>query len=143
MRQLLATRRRVLAGAGLVATLVALPGRVAAEGRAAERPEGVRSLRARAGQAKLRGAAGTATDIWGYDGAVPGPVLRAKRGEPFALTLTNELNEATTLHWRGVRLANAMDGVPHLTQAPVAAGESFDYVFAAPDAGTFWYGPHE
>jgi FtsP/CotA-like multicopper oxidase with cupredoxin domain len=56
--------------------------------------------------------------------------------------LVNELAEATTLHWHGLRLPNAMDGVPHLTQAPVEAGGSFDYRFTAPDAGTFWYHPH-
>ena len=45
------------------------------------------------------------------------------------------------MHWHGVRLPNAMDGVPHLTQPPVAPGASFDYRFRPPDAGTFWYRP--
>src|SRR5262249_8353094 len=43
------------------------------------------------------------------------------------------------IHWHGVRLINAMDGVPSLTQPPVLPGASFDYRFRAPDAGTFWY----
>ena len=43
------------------------------------------------------------------------------------------------MHWHGVRSINAMDGSPPLTQAAVAPGESFDYRFIAPDAGTFWY----
>jgi FtsP/CotA-like multicopper oxidase with cupredoxin domain len=43
------------------------------------------------------------------------------------------------VHWHGVRLANAMDGAPPLTQAPILPGASFDYRFVAPDAGTFWY----
>src|SRR3546814_4463322 len=50
----------------------------------------------------------------------------------------NRLAEETTVHWHGIRLPNAMDGVPHLTQKPIAPGERFDYEFEIPDAGTFW-----
>ena len=46
------------------------------------------------------------------------------------------------MHWHGLRLPNAMDGVPKLTQAPILPGASFDYHFAPPDAGTFWYHTH-
>src|SRR6266508_1187155 len=53
-----------------------------------------------------------------------------------------DLAEPTSVHWHGVRLPNAMDGVPGLTQAPVAPGASFDYRFRPPDAGTFWYRSH-
>jgi FtsP/CotA-like multicopper oxidase with cupredoxin domain len=53
----------------------------------------------------------------------------------------NEMDEPTALHWHGVRLPNAMDGVPGLTQEPVKPGTSFDYRFTPPDAGTFWYRP--
>jgi FtsP/CotA-like multicopper oxidase with cupredoxin domain len=65
--------------------------------------------------------------------------LRAKRGETLRVRLINELAEPTSVHWHGVRLPNAMDGVPQLTQAAVAPSTSFDYVFQLPDAGTFWY----
>ena len=92
--------------------------------------DGFRVLRAR-GDAR--------PPIWSYDGAVPGPTLRLKRGEELRVRLVNELPEPTTIHWHGVRLPNSMDGVPHLTQAPVAPGASFDYRFRAPDAGTFCY----
>ena len=47
------------------------------------------------------------------------------------------------MHWHGLRVPNAMDGVPHLTQAPIAPGETFTYAFDAVDAGTFWYHPHQ
>ncbi len=77
----------------------------------------------------------------GFDGTVPGPQLRAKRGEEFAVRVVNEIEEATAVHWHGVRLANAMDGTPPLTQAPIAPGDSFDYRFIAPDAGTYLYRP--
>ena len=77
----------------------------------------------------------------GYDGIVPGPALQVRRGEEVRVRLVNELPEPTAMHWHGVRLVNAMDGAPALTQAPIAPGESFDYRFIAPDAGTYWYHP--
>ncbi|HUC50422.1 MAG TPA: multicopper oxidase family protein [Xanthobacteraceae bacterium] len=77
----------------------------------------------------------------GYDGMMPGPELRVKRGETFSIRVVNELEEPTAVHWHGVRLVNAMDGAPPLTQPPIAPGASFDYRFVAPDAGTFWYHP--
>ena len=46
------------------------------------------------------------------------------------------------MHWHGIRLPNAMDGVPFLTQPPIPPGDSFTYTFTPPDAGTFWYHPH-
>ena len=45
-------------------------------------------------------------------------------------------------HWHGIRLPNAMDGVPSLTQPPIRPGGTFVYEFTPPDAGTFWYHPH-
>jgi FtsP/CotA-like multicopper oxidase with cupredoxin domain len=74
-----------------------------------------------------------------YNGALPGPTLRGKRGEELRLRLVNELAEPTSVHWHGVRLPNPMDGVPQLTQSAIAPGASFDYRFNPPDAGTFWY----
>ena len=74
-----------------------------------------------------------------YDGSLPGPTLRAKRGEELRVRLVNALAEPTGVHWHGVRLPNAMDGAPPLTQPAVEPGASFDYRFRPPDAGTFWY----
>jgi FtsP/CotA-like multicopper oxidase with cupredoxin domain len=87
----------------------------------------------------LRARADARPPTWSYDGSVPGPTLRLKRGEELRVRLVNELPEPTTIHWHGVRLPNSMDGVAHLTQTPVAPGASFDYRFAPPDAGTFCY----
>lgn len=80
--------------------------------------------------------------VWAYNGQVPGPVLKAKVGERLRVRFTNHLPEATTVHWHGVRLPNAMDGVPGLTQPPVGVGETFIYEFVPKDAGTFWFHPH-
>jgi FtsP/CotA-like multicopper oxidase with cupredoxin domain len=84
--------------------------------------------------AESRGSSGQ----WGFNGRVPGPLLRARQGREFRLRLYNNLREPIAIHWHGIRLTNAMDGTS-LTQFPVRPGNSFDYVFTPPDAGTFWY----
>ncbi len=134
------TRRQITAGLG--ASLTAL---VAGSGWAQPRADyvdGWRILRARTGQVRLRGTDAAPTDISGYDGVTPGPMMRVRRGEEVKVRLVNELTDPTTIHWHGLRLPNAMDGVPYLTQPPVSPGSSFDYRFVAPDAGTFWYHAH-
>ena len=82
------------------------------------------------------------TDVWCYGGSVPGPEIRVKQGERLRVRIENQLPEATTIHWHGVRVPFAMDGVPHLTQKPIEPGETFVYEFDCADAGTFWYHPH-
>ena len=77
-----------------------------------------------------------------YNGHAPASVLKAKQGERLRIKLINRLNQATTIHWHGIRLPNDMDGVPYLTQPPVQPGESFIYDFIVPDAGTFWFHSH-
>lgn len=93
-------------------------------------------------QTRLRGAGKPDTAVWAYNGQIPGPVLRARQGEPMRIVVQNKLDQDTTVHWHGLRLPNAMDGVPGLTQPSIAPGESFTYEFTPPDAGTFWYHPH-
>jgi FtsP/CotA-like multicopper oxidase with cupredoxin domain len=82
------------------------------------------------------------TPVWAYDGTVPGPVLRLPQGTRLTRRFVNALPQASTVHWHGVRLANTMDGVPELTQDPIPPGGEFLYDFTAPDAGTYWYHPH-
>lgn len=72
----------------------------------------------------------------------PPPVIRLKQFETATINLTNGLDDYTTMHWHGIRLPNAMDGVPYLTQFPIGQDETYAYRFASPDAGTFWYHPH-
>jgi FtsP/CotA-like multicopper oxidase with cupredoxin domain len=81
-------------------------------------------------------------DVWAYNGQVPGPTLRLRLGETLRVRFTNQLPQPTTIHWHGMRVPNAMDGVPHVTQPPVAPGATFIYEFTPKDAGTFWFHPH-
>jgi FtsP/CotA-like multicopper oxidase with cupredoxin domain len=80
--------------------------------------------------------------MWTYNGAIPGPLIRAKVGERVIVHFKNELPEPTTLHWHGVRVPNAMDGVPDVTQLAVEQDQMFTYDFVVPDAALFWYHPH-
>src|SRR3990172_1439619 len=77
-----------------------------------------------------------------YNGRIPGPEIRAREGERLRIVLTNALSEPTTIHWHGVDVPNAMDGVPGVTQKPVQPGETFIYEFEARPSGTRWYHTH-
>lgn len=100
-------------------------------------------LKAAPGQTHLVPEPYGETPVWAYNDAVPGPEVRVRQGDRLRVTVENGLDEETTVHWHGVRTPNAMDGVPHLTQVPIAPGETFIYEFDAVDAGTFWYHPHQ
>jgi len=126
-------------GSGLLARTAApdlLPRPPAGAGRvhdwifaAAERP------------VRLLGPDGPVTTVWSYSDEFL-PIKRVRVGDTIRTRLENRLGEHTALHWHGVRVPNAMDGVPYLTQAPVTKGESFLYEVAPPDPGTFFIHPH-
>jgi FtsP/CotA-like multicopper oxidase with cupredoxin domain len=86
---------------------------------------------------------GVKTRCWAYNNAVPGPLLRFRKGERAQIVVDNALPTPTAVHWHGVRVPNAMDGVPFVTQAPIKTGERFSYDFTLPDSGTYWYHPHQ
>ncbi|MBB3539554.1 multicopper oxidase family protein [Rhizobium sp. BK399] len=134
------TRRNLLkasAVAGAYGVGVGIAGKFGLA-EAAPEPQVLKALKTTASLAD----SGVTKDImtWG-DAGMP-PVLRMTKGKPFAARLTNTLDEPTTIHWHGLRIANKMDGVPFMTQPYVYTGDSFDYAFTPPDAGTFWYHPH-
>ncbi|MGE0118181.1 MAG: multicopper oxidase family protein [Dongiaceae bacterium] len=129
------SRRGLLARAGAGALCVALPA-LALHGRTA------RDYTLVAQDRPVSLLPGTTTPALAYGDGFPNPVLRVRQDERLRVRLVNRLDAPTTIHWHGLRLPNAMDGVPNLTQAPVAPGAEFIYEFAPPDAGTFWYHPH-
>ncbi len=77
-----------------------------------------------------------------YNGQIPGPVIRVQKGATITVNLTNNIDVDTTLHSHGLRLANAFDGVPGVTQSPIKPGETFSYTLKFPDEGVYWYHPH-
>lgn len=99
-------------------------------------------ITAKKARASLLEQSGHLTDIWAYNGTAPGPLVRVKKGHEVEIEVVNQLDQPTSVHWHGIRIDNAMDGVSNLTQAPIQPGESFRYRFTPPDAGTYWYHPH-
>ena len=108
-----------------------------------ENDAGIVLLRAGIGDFQLVPAQYDKTSVWYFNNALPGPQLRFKQGQNVQILVSNNLKESTTVHWHGLRIENAMDGVPNLTQAPIESGESFLYSFKLEDAGTYWYHPHQ
>jgi len=131
-------RRSFLVGSSALTASVAIAG----GSRGVEIPVREFTLVAASKRLPLVGVPYPDTDVWSYNASVPGPEIRVRQGELLRILVDNELAQATTVHWHGVRVPNAMDGVPYLTQKPIAAGEKFVYEFEVPDAGTYWYHPH-
>jgi FtsP/CotA-like multicopper oxidase with cupredoxin domain len=133
-------RRQFLQATAAVGALSALPASlIAAEARKERRVD----LTPSSFTTALDPASPIRTGVWSFNKQFPGPVLRFRRGERVHFAVRNQLQQDTAVHWHGVRVPNAMDGVPHVTQNPIPAGGSFDYRFQLPDSGTFWYHPHQ
>ena len=87
---------------------------------------------------------GQFVDAFGYNGQVPGPEIRVRQGDKIKVVLRNQLPESTVIHFHGLTVPNAMDGVPFITQPPVRPGETFTYAFTIVDGpGTYMYHSHE
>ncbi|HEY5931297.1 MAG TPA: multicopper oxidase family protein [Nitrospira sp.] len=92
--------------------------------------------------AEVEVAPGRVYRTWLYNGRFPGEEIRVREGERLRVTVENRLPEGTTIHWHGIPVPNAMDGVPDVTQAPIKTGETFAYDFIAGPAGTYMYHSH-
>ena len=141
------TRRAILAagGAMLASSLLrcsrSATSAPALSDRLREIPTGSGTMLSAAEHPLMLGDNDALTPTWLYDD-MPFPVLRARAGEEMRAELVNNLQEHTSIHWHGVRVPNAMDGVPYMTQMPVLPSERFTYTFAPPDPGTFFFHPH-
>ena len=100
------------------------------------------TLRLEAGLVR-RTIRGRVVTMFGYNGQYPGPLLRVSEGATIVVDFVNRLDQPSAVHWHGIRLDNRFDGVPHVTQEPVAPGATFRYVVTFPDAGIYWYHPHQ
>ena len=81
--------------------------------------------------------------VYGFNGQFPGPTLRVEQNATITVEFTNNIDFATTMRWHGVRLDNEFDGVPGQTQRPVRVGDTYTARVTFPDAGAFWYHPHQ
>jgi len=89
-----------------------------------------------------RSLAGRSYVMFGFNGQYPGPLLVVKQATVLTVVFRNRLDQPSTVHWHGIRLDNRFDGVPDMTQDPVAPGGTFTYELKFPDAGIYWYHPH-
>ncbi|MBM3624253.1 MAG: DUF4396 domain-containing protein, partial [Alphaproteobacteria bacterium] len=83
-----------------------------------------------------------AVDAYAYNNQIPGPRIHIREGDRVRIRVRNDLPEATTVHWHGLILPNAMDGASEITQAPIPPSGFFDYEFTARQHGTYFYHPH-
>jgi FtsP/CotA-like multicopper oxidase with cupredoxin domain len=100
------------------------------------------ALKAAPSKTNIVGPDFEATEVWSFNGEVPGSPIRIPLGQRLTVDVENRLTEPTAVHWHGIRLPNAMDGVAGLTQKAILPTESFRYSFTPPDAGTYWYHSH-
>lgn len=112
---------------------VALPWRIV---------DGAKVFHLIAGPIRHEFAPGLLAECWGYNGRTSGPTIEAVEGDRVRIYVTNRLPEPTTVHWHGIIAPNGMDGVPGLTQPPIAPGQTFKYEFTLRQHGTFMYHPH-
>ncbi len=87
----------------------------------------------------MDGQTGTAMTI---NGTIPGPFIRLKEGQEVTLRVTNRLEEITSIHWHGILLPPAMDGVPGVSFGGIQPGTTFTYQFPIKQSGTYWYHSH-
>lgn len=127
------------AGAAAASAGAALLGR---RDVAAGADRAARTIRLEAREMTWELAPGRTVKAMAYNGRIPGPEIRVREGERVRVVLENSLSEPTTIHWHGVDVPNAMDGVPGVTQPPIAPGATFTYEFDARPAGTRWYHTH-
>jgi FtsP/CotA-like multicopper oxidase with cupredoxin domain len=94
-------------------------------------PDGTKQFKLTAAITDWEVSPGKTVQAWTYNGTVPGPTIHVNPGDHVQVVLDNQLPESTAIHFHGITVPNAMDGVPDVTQPPVKPGESFTYDFVA------------
>ena len=85
---------------------------------------------------------GQPAPVIAINGSHPGPTLRWRQGDDVTIAVTNKLKQSSSIHWHGIRCASEMDGVPGLSFAGIAPGETFHYRIPVRQSGTYWYHSH-
>jgi FtsP/CotA-like multicopper oxidase with cupredoxin domain len=127
------------------AGIKAFPAKTAGKGNQLLEPKivkGVKVYEITASVIQWETAPGQKVEAWTYNEQVPGPTIRVKEGDRVRMILHNKLPESTCVHFHGLELPNAMDGVPFITQPPIKPGESFTYEFVVPNSGSHMYHSH-
>jgi FtsP/CotA-like multicopper oxidase with cupredoxin domain len=97
-----------------------------------------------AAHGKIRLASGRQLDGLTFDGRSPGPELRVRQGDLVEVTLENrDVEQGVSIHWHGIDVPNAEDGVAGVTQDAVLPGGRYTYRFRTTQRGTFWYHTHQ
>ena len=99
------------------------------------------SIELEAREVEWKFAPGRSVRGFGFNGRIPGPTIEASVGDTVHVRLTNRLPQPTTIHWHGIRVPAEMDGTEAVQEA-IRPGQTFEYRFVVPDAGTFWYHSH-
>ena len=95
-------------------------------------------------KAPVQLSSGQNLKAWTFNGGAPGPEIRVRQGDLVQVTLANkDIGDGVTVHWHGVDVPNAEDGVAGVTQNAVEEGGRFVYRFRPEQAGTFWYHTHQ
>ena len=103
---------------------------------------GVKTFKLVAEPVKRKIAPFKTIDAWGYNGSCPGPTIQVQQGDRVRVIFENRLPESTSLHWHGLEIPIEQDGVPYISQKPVAPGEKYVYEFTVHQEGTFFYHAH-
>jgi FtsP/CotA-like multicopper oxidase with cupredoxin domain len=123
----------------------AFPAKTAGKGNVLMQPRmegGVKVYEITAREIQWEVEPGKQVKAWAYNDQIPGPQIRVTEGDRVRVVLKNELSESTAVHFHGLELPVAMDGVPFITQPPVKPGESFTYEFTVPNSGSHMYHSH-
>jgi len=99
-------------------------------------------FRLRAEPVKRKIAPFKTIDAWGYNGSCPGPTIQVTQGDRVRILVENALPESTSMHWHGLEVPIEQDGVPFISQKPIAPGETYTYEFTVHQEGTFFYHAH-
>ena len=105
-------------------------------------PDGTKQFELTVSQIEWEVEPGKVVEAMAYNGTVPGPTIRVQVGDRVRVVVTNEMDQSTAVHWHGILVPNAMDGVPDITQPPIAPGETFTYEFTTREPAVGMYHSH-